>query len=122
MTIRSLSTTLAFSMITLAAGAFAQPAIGTSTLCGNVLDPSGALIPHAQVTVSNADGYSRTLQSDDSGSFDLESLPAGTYSLGISAPGFTPSLENVEVGEGETTVQDVKLGISVNQQIEVFAR
>src|ERR1700753_4317626 len=30
---------------------------------GTVLDPSGALIPEAQVTISNANGFSRTIQS-----------------------------------------------------------
>jgi len=92
------------------------------TLRGTVLDPSGALVPRAQVTVSNATGYSRTIKSDATGNFDLPHLAPGNYSVSINAAGFTPALEGgIQVVGAKTTREDIKLGISVTQEIEVSA-
>jgi hypothetical protein len=44
------------------------------------------------------------------------------YSIGVSANGFTPSLEGgVQVTRDKVTDERIKLGISVNQVVEVFA-
>jgi YbbR domain-containing protein len=89
---------------------------------GTVLDPSGALVPRAQVTVSNASGFSRTLKSDATGNFDVAHLAPGSYSVSIQANGFTPALEGgVQVAGDKITREKIKLGISVNQEIEVSA-
>jgi len=92
------------------------------TLRGTVLDPSGALVPRAQVTVSNATGFSRTIKSDATGNFALPHLAPGSYSVSINATGFTPALEGgIQVAGNKVTREDVKLGITVNQEIEVSA-
>jgi hypothetical protein len=92
-----------------------------SSIHGTVLDPSGALIPKAQVTVTNADGFTRTLESDEAGAFEVLGLAAGTYSVSINASGFTPALAGVEVAQNKVAEESVTLGISVNQVIEVSA-
>ncbi|HEY4356628.1 MAG TPA: carboxypeptidase-like regulatory domain-containing protein [Acidobacteriaceae bacterium] len=89
---------------------------------GTVLDPSGALIQQAQVTISGANGFSRTIHSGDSGAFEVTDLAPGSYSISVDATGFTPALEgDVRVVSDEATQENIKLGISVNQEIEVLA-
>lgn len=94
----------------------------TGIIRGTVVDPSGALIPRARVTISNARGYSRTLKSGPAGSFEIPRLAPGDYSLSITANGFTPALEGgVRVVGDKVTHQNIKLGISVDQSIQVVA-
>lgn len=89
---------------------------------GTVLDPSGALIPHAQVTISNATGFSRTIKSGATGAFEVSHLAPGSYSVSIDADGFTSKLDSeVEVANGKITQENVTLGISVDQEIDVSA-
>src|SRR3979490_1620587 len=52
----------------------------TATLAGTVVDPSGAAIKGARVTVTNAaTGATRTAVTDDSGRYNLVGLPPGQY-------------------------------------------
>jgi invasion protein IalB len=112
-----LRATLVFSV---AATSLAQSTKGT--IRGAVLDPSGALISRAQVTVSNTSGFTRTIKSDPTGSFEMRNMAPGIYSISIDATGFTPSLQGgIQVASGKVTRENIKLGISVNQVIEVFA-
>jgi hypothetical protein len=106
------------------AAVFAQStngAILNGAIQGTVLDPSGALIPRAQVTITNAAGFSRTLKSGATGSFELQHLAPGSYSISINAAGFSPALEAARVASDKVTHENVKLGISVEQEIEVLA-
>jgi hypothetical protein len=119
MTLKTASIYLASTLLSIAASAIAQPASGT--IQGTVLDPSGALIPQAQVIVTNANGFSRTLTSDGLGAFALPHLTAGSYTVSINAIGFTPALESIQVAASKVSSEDVKLGISVAQEIEVSA-
>jgi hypothetical protein len=93
----------------------------SSTLHGTVIDPSGALIPNAQITVTAANGTSRSFKSDGAGSFAISNLAAGSYSVSVEAVGFTPSLEAVQVKAGTVAEESIRLGISVAQVIEVSA-
>src|SRR5690348_1757151 len=70
------------------ATAFAQT--GTGTLRGQVTDPSGAVIPNAQVTVSTSGSPNRSATSDGSGFYQIGNLPAGKYSVTVTAKGFAP--------------------------------
>jgi hypothetical protein len=107
-------------VLSIAASALAQSTNGT--IRGAALDPSGALIPRARVTVSNAVGFTRTIKSGPTGNFEMQNLAPGIYSISIDATGFTPSLQGgVQVARDKVTRENIKLGISVNQVIEVFA-
>jgi len=88
---------------------------------GTVLDPSGALVPQAQVTITNATGFSRTLRSSATGTFEVPRLAPGSYSVSINATGFTPALEGIEVRGNKVTKEDIKLGISVVSEVDVNA-
>ena len=107
-------------IVSTAATALAQS--NTGTLRGAVLDPSGALIPRAQVTVSDENGFSKTIKSGRSGTFVMTHLAPGDYSISIYATGFTPVLESgICVVGDKVTREAIKLGISVDQVIEVLA-
>ncbi len=122
MTKKSLATKFALGTFLMIGMASVLPAQSTSgTLRGTVLDPSGALVPQAQVTVSSANGFTRTLKSDATGAFALPNLGPGSYSVSVDAPGFTPALEGIRVSNNKVTRENITLGISVNQQIEVSA-
>ncbi len=87
---RSFSRTLGLSilMLSLAAGAYAQIS-STSSLAGAVADPTGALVPAADVTVRNINNgaiYKTTTTAN--GAFTVPSLPAGDYVVTVQAPGF----------------------------------
>lgn len=107
-------------MLGMTATVLAQSTNGS--IRGTVLDPSGALIPHAQVTISNAFGFSRTIKSNATGAFELVHLAPGSYSVGIDANGFSPALDGgVKITSGKITRENITLGISVYQEIEVSA-
>jgi hypothetical protein len=119
MTKKSTLTQFALGITLMAAGALAQSTTGT--IQGTVLDPSGALIPRAEVTITNSNGFSRKLKSGAAGSFEVPHLAPGSYSININATGFTPALEGVRVVGDKVTHENIKLGISVEQEIEVVA-
>lgn len=69
-----------------------------ATLSGTVTDSSGAVIPHARVTITlnEEGGESRVVETDGSGNFTATNLPAGSYTVTIGATGFaTYSDKNV---------------------------
>src|SRR5690348_10726697 len=58
-------------------------------ILGTVTDPSGAVIPDTDVTISNAaTQQSRTTHSNPQGFYDFESLLAATYQITIKKAGF----------------------------------
>jgi hypothetical protein len=59
------------------------------TLTGRVVDPQGAVVVGALVTV-NAPGRSpRTVQTRADGTFEFDEAPPGTYALRVESAGFT---------------------------------
>jgi hypothetical protein len=71
--------------------AFGQ--LSTATLSGTVTDRTGALIPNAQIHITNIDtGAVRDVASNDHGFFTAPNLQAGNYAVKVSANGFS-SLE-----------------------------
>ncbi len=59
------------------------------SITGTVFDPQGAVVPSAQITVTdNSTGTIFTAQSSNEGTFTVPGLPFGTYSVKITAAGF----------------------------------
>jgi len=67
---------------------------------GKVVDPSGAVITGAEISVSQSDGtvISR-LVSNEQGMFSVKLLEPGKYSLEVSHPGFERITKSIEVDE-----------------------
>src|SRR5256885_5147567 len=87
--------------------------VTTATLVGTVTDPGGANVPGAQVTARNVDtGLSRTVTSSDGGSYRIEFLPVGKYSLEVSLAGFKKAfLSDIVLQVNETSRVDVPLTV-----------
>ena len=61
----------------------------TGSISGAVTDPSGAVIPKAEVTVVEINtNVSRTTVADNQGAYSFLDLPVGSYRLEVKAPGF----------------------------------
>ena len=61
----------------------------TSSIVGTVVDPTGAAVPNAHVTLTNVSTKAvRTVTSGSTGIFRFPELPAGTYSVTVAASGF----------------------------------
>jgi len=93
-------------------------------ITGSVVDPSGAVVPGAHITViqkSTNSTYKTTTST--AGDFTVPSLPVGIYVVKVERDGFKTELtENVEITPGGTVRTDVKLQVGQTQQsVEVMA-
>src|SRR5271156_1626995 len=88
-------------------------------LTGTVSDPSGAVIPNANVSVTSVEtGKQRTTTSNGAGIFDFPSLDVGEYNLAISAPGFETYNQNgIPINVAQTLREDVHLVVGGNNQV-----
>ena len=89
-------------------------------ILGTVKDPSGAAIPHAQVTVTDEQtNLSKTARAGSLGDYEAPDLLPGTYDVSVEAHGFKKSMQRgfvlssrailridatLEVGAGTTTI------------------
>lgn len=81
-----------------ASGARAQSLGSAGTIAGSVLDPNGAVIPNATVTISNpVTGYTRSINSDANGAFRFANIPPNNYNLNVAADGFNPNRQSLSV-------------------------
>ena len=100
------------ALLPLGLTAFAQSRIGT--IQGTVKDPTGALVPNAQVTVTQpVTGYRQSTQTDAQGSFKLVNVPFNTYKVRVEAAGFQPAEESIDL---ETTIPvNLELSLSLEE-------
>jgi hypothetical protein len=61
----------------------------TSSITGTVTDSSGAVVPGASVTITDrSEGVTRNMVTNSAGAYLVSALPAGTYTLIVTARGF----------------------------------
>ncbi len=70
----------------LAASAFAQGTTGS--LVGSVASPDGNIAGATVIVKDNQTGKEQTVQASDDGTFSIQQLEAGTYTVTITATGF----------------------------------
>src|SRR5215510_8530178 len=76
---------------------------------GTVTDSSGAVLPGADVKVTNlATGFTRTTQTGATGDYFVSELPIGSYDVTVTAKGFRPA-----------TAKSVKVTVSASQDVNV---
>lgn len=82
-----------------------------SSLTGTVTDPTGAVIPGAEVkAVDVGTGATRTAKTDSTGKYFVPQLSPGTYRVEVKASGFRTSVsENVEIAVGIANTLDIHL-------------
>jgi Carboxypeptidase regulatory-like domain len=77
---------------------WAQSAGNSGTVSGTVTDATGAILPGATVSIENpVSGYSRTTTSDSAGHYQFTNLPLNPYHVVVSAKGFAPYTQDVDV-------------------------
>lgn len=83
----------------------------TGQITGSVTDQSGAVVPGANITVTQvATGAKRTTISNEDGNYSVLNLAIGVYSVVISKSGYKEtSVSNVIVNVDNITRQDVAL-------------
>ncbi|MFL6354344.1 MAG: TonB-dependent receptor domain-containing protein [Bryobacteraceae bacterium] len=92
------------------------PILGQLTsgnLTGTVYDPTGATVPGAPIVAhNNATGVDVSTTATSGGDYRFENLPIGTYTVTVSAPGFTKAeVGNVTVRLNQTVTTNVHLTI-----------
>jgi hypothetical protein len=92
-----------------------------ATLNVNIIDPSGAGIPRARVTLKNsATGVTRSDTSDAAGLAVIPGLSPGNYELTVDAAAFSATRSMIALTVGQTASLPVVLGVSaVKEQVEV---
>jgi hypothetical protein len=89
----------------------------TSTLEGTVTDASGAVIQGADVTVRGSMlAAERRATTDARGVYRITALPAGTYTLVVTAPGLAPGAASLEVTLNRVVTFDVTLQVGGVQE------
>jgi hypothetical protein len=105
-----------FSLALVTANAHGQT-LTTGQISGTVTDPSGAVVPKAQVTVSNTNtGIKRTTESNSEGYYLVPLLDSGAYVVTIAAKGFeTVSREGITVAVSRSALVDFRLQIGAEE-------
>jgi hypothetical protein len=76
----------------------AAQSISSGTVTGSVLDPSQMSIPKAAVELRNqVTGYSQTTETDENGAFRFNNVPTQMYEIVVTANGFAPRRQPLEV-------------------------
>jgi outer membrane receptor protein involved in Fe transport len=114
---------LFFAALLLALSGTAWAQTETGQISGTVVDPQGAGVPKAKVTVQNVGtGAVREATTDDRGAFIVPSLLPTSYTVSVAAEGFKRLTQRVEVSPGGKVAFDVKLEVgSVATTVEVSA-
>ncbi|HSU61975.1 MAG TPA: TonB-dependent receptor [Bryobacteraceae bacterium] len=87
-------------------------------MVGTATDPSGAVVPNAEVKATNTGtSQTRTDTTDASGRYNLANLVPGTYSLKVTAKGFR-TIERSGIIITPNTVQRADVQLQVGQATE----
>src|SRR5215472_7430628 len=96
----------------------------TAQISGSVKDQTGAVLPGADVTMTQTDtGLKRSAVTDETGSYVLSSLPVGPYRLEAALPGFKSYVQTgITLGVNANPVINAVLEVGqVSDQVEVQA-
>jgi hypothetical protein len=85
--------------------------VDQGTITGTVTDPTGAVVPNAQITLTNTDtGLVLTSTTNQNGVYVFSPLKIGNYSVSASAAGFaTSTLSDLVLNVNQRLAADVKL-------------
>lgn len=94
-----------------------------SRIVGRILDPSGAAMPGATITITNLDtGVSRTDVSGGDGTFTVTNLGPGRYTLTAELDGFQQATRQVVLGVGQISTQTLSLAVAaLTESVSVSA-
>jgi hypothetical protein len=110
---------LAVTILALNSGDVIAQTGGTGIVVGTVIDPSGAAVPGATVTLTDtATNSERTATTNETGRYDFPNVPPGNYSLTFSKAGFrVGKIVNQTVVVGESRTLDARLEVGTATQV-----
>jgi iron complex outermembrane receptor protein len=85
----------------------------TSSLTGTAKDQTGLAVPTATITLTNAKTAEvKKTAADATGGYSFTGLAAGSYTIGVTAPGFAAAQQAVSIPAGEAVTADIALMIA----------
>ena len=95
--------------------------IVTGGIAGTVTDPSGAVVPGANVTLkSSSTGETQTTSTTSTGLYNFPLLKPGSYTVSVSQTGFHAVSETIDVPLGQIATVNIKLAVgNTSETIEV---
>lgn len=89
-----------------------------ATITGTVIDPSGAVVPNAAITLTNpATGQSRQTVSNNDGIYLFANVGVGNFTLNATSSGFVNfKRTGIVVNTGQTLKEDINLTIGAAGQ------
>jgi Carboxypeptidase regulatory-like domain/TonB dependent receptor-like, beta-barrel len=114
-TLRRSAATLAI-LLALSLAASAQ--FDTGTIAGTVTDSTGAVVPHANLTITNVGtSIQKTMQADDEGTFVASAMPFGTYVVTATAANFAEAKSQpIVLNVGGTVHVSLTLNVAGSQE------
>lgn len=100
-------------VLVLASGVFAQTS--TTSLRGTVLDPSGAVVPGAQITLNNqATGFQVAKATNPNGEYNFPQIPPGKYTVTVTESGFAVQSKVAELLVNQPATVDFTLSVNAS--------
>ena len=101
-------------LVFLATSFAAHAQVSGGTITGAVLDPNGAVLNGAQVTVTNnATNIKQTFVTERAGLFNAPNIDPGNYTVIVSAPGFSQQVIHALVQVSKDTVLTIHMQVGV---------
>jgi hypothetical protein len=98
----------------------AEAGVQSGEIRGTVIDPTGAVVPAAKISLNGTNGSSRATVSGRDGSFRLVDVPSGPYTLSIASKGFAETALHIQVLAGKSIQENITLQLPIEkQQVEV---
>src|SRR3974390_2885600 len=93
--------------------ATAQSVGNSGSVSGTVVDPTGAVLPNAQVERHNpVSGFDRSATTDSGGKFQITNIPFNNYHLVVTAAGFMVFTQDVEPRSSVPVTVSIQLQVA----------
>lgn len=94
--------------------------VSGGSISGIVSDPSGAVVPNAEIKVRNlATGIERDLDTDGVGFYSVPNLSPGNYDITVSFKGFRTMKQNALVTVGAELAVNIRLELGSETEVTV---
>ncbi len=105
------------SALSMPVAGFAAQNGNSAPVHGTVTDPTGAVIPGAKVHLTNpVSGLDRSATTDPAGAFEIPNIPFNKYTVEVSATGFAPLRQSVDIHSVVATNLSLVLQIAAASQ------
>ena len=121
--LRAASTALVVFVLA-SAGFRAEAQVVYGSIVGTVQDPTGAVVPNAEVSIANNDtGQTRQTTSDEQGNYNITNVLPGRYNVTATATGFrTLTAQNLDVTAGNVARADFRMEVGqISEAVTVSA-